>query len=139
MAARKFIISKRNLVLDGTRHKVSLGRRVILKLTTANYGTLSIFKLFIFPQIWYLQSMPRQSRIDAPGALHHIIARGIGRRNIFDDDHDRDKFLNRLETIIVQTQTCCFAWAPIPNHFLFLLRTGDAPGEGRGRYILKSY
>jgi hypothetical protein len=27
--------------------------------------------------------MPRQARIDAPGALHHIIARGIGRKKIF--------------------------------------------------------
>ena len=24
--------------------------------------------------------MPRKSRIDAPGALHHVIARGIGRQ-----------------------------------------------------------
>jgi hypothetical protein len=27
--------------------------------------------------------MPRQSRIDAPGALHHIIARGNEKRKIF--------------------------------------------------------
>ena len=26
--------------------------------------------------------MPRQSRIDAPGALHHIICRGIERRRV---------------------------------------------------------
>ncbi|MCP4214538.1 MAG: hypothetical protein GY765_07765, partial [bacterium] len=30
--------------------------------------------------------MPRQSRIDAPGALHHIIIRGIERKAIFKDD-----------------------------------------------------
>jgi REP-associated tyrosine transposase len=40
--------------------------------------------------------MPRQSRIDAPGALHHIIARGIERKKIFKDDVDRNDFLNRL-------------------------------------------
>lgn len=27
--------------------------------------------------------MPRHSRIDAAGALHHIVARGIGQRNMF--------------------------------------------------------
>jgi hypothetical protein len=27
--------------------------------------------------------MPRKSRIDAPGALHHFIVRGIARRKIF--------------------------------------------------------
>ena len=30
--------------------------------------------------------MPRSARIDAPGALHHIIARGIGRRRIFNKE-----------------------------------------------------
>jgi len=35
--------------------------------------------------------MPRQARIDAPGALHPIIARGIERREIFCDDEDRDE------------------------------------------------
>jgi hypothetical protein len=40
--------------------------------------------------------MPRKARIDAPGALHHIIARGIERRAIFQNDNDRDKFLDRL-------------------------------------------
>jgi hypothetical protein len=32
--------------------------------------------------------MPRQSRIDAPGALQHIIVRGIERLNIFTDDSE---------------------------------------------------
>jgi putative transposase len=71
--------------------------------------------------------MPRQSRIDAPGALHHIIARGIGSRNIFNDDQDRDNFVNRLETLLKQTRTGCYAWALIPNHFHLLLRTGNVP------------
>jgi len=30
--------------------------------------------------------MPRKARIDAPGALHHIIVRGIERRRIFSSD-----------------------------------------------------
>jgi hypothetical protein len=30
--------------------------------------------------------MPRKARIDAPGALHHIIVKGIDRRKIFFDD-----------------------------------------------------
>ena len=62
--------------------------------------------------------MPRQSRIDAPGALYYIIARGIGRRKIFDNDSDRDDFLDRLGTVITETRTACFAGALIPNHFL---------------------
>jgi REP-associated tyrosine transposase len=71
--------------------------------------------------------MPRKARIDAPGALHHIIARGIGRRKVFDDDVDRDFFIERLGTILFETETRCFAWALIPNHFHLLLRTGATP------------
>ena len=53
--------------------------------------------------------MPRRSRIDAPGALHHIIARGIDRQRIFKDDADRDNFVERLGNIVTETQTFCFA------------------------------
>jgi REP element-mobilizing transposase RayT len=40
--------------------------------------------------------MPRQARIDAPGALHHIIIRGIERKAIFKEDADRANFIERL-------------------------------------------
>jgi hypothetical protein len=40
--------------------------------------------------------MPRQARIDALGALHHIICMGIERRNIFKVNTDRNRFLERL-------------------------------------------
>jgi putative transposase len=71
--------------------------------------------------------MPRQSRINAPGALHHIIVRGIERRKIFLDDQDRYSFLERLGNIVEHTGTICYAWALIPNHTHLLLRTGQAP------------
>ena len=38
-------------------------------------------------------AMPRQSRIEAPGALHHVIIRGIKRKAIFKDDADRNEFI----------------------------------------------
>ena len=49
--------------------------------------------------------MPRKSRIDAPGALHHVIARGINRQKVFTDDTDRDNFLDRLGDLLVETKT----------------------------------
>ena len=61
--------------------------------------------------------MPRKARIDAPGALHHVIARGIGRRKTFNDNKDRDNFVERLETVLKPTRTGCFAWALVPNLF----------------------
>ena len=44
--------------------------------------------------------MPRKSRIDAVGALHHVIARGIDRGKIFQDLTDKFNFIARLEDII---------------------------------------
>jgi len=55
--------------------------------------------------------MPRKARIDAPGAFHHIIARGIEQRKIFEDDTDRINFLDRLRKVLSETGTKCFAWA----------------------------
>jgi len=83
--------------------------------------------------------MPRQSRIDAPGALHHIICRGIERRRIFEDDEDRDNFINRLGGILSETKTPCYAWALIPNHFHILTRTGGAPLSTIMRRLLTGY
>ena len=83
--------------------------------------------------------MPRQSRIDAPGALHHIIARGIERKEIFTDGVDRDNFLNRLGNILTETQTACFSWALIPNHFHLLLRTGTTSISTVMRRLLTGY
>ncbi len=60
--------------------------------------------------------MPRMARIDTPGALHHIIVRGINRKKIFFDDPDRDDFLDRLDGILVDSKTSCFAWAFMTNH-----------------------
>jgi REP element-mobilizing transposase RayT len=71
--------------------------------------------------------MPRKSRIDAPGALHHIIVRGIERRKIFFDDKDRDNFVDRVGGVVAETNTACYAWALIPNHFHLLLKTGQVP------------
>jgi hypothetical protein len=52
--------------------------------------------------------MPRRARIDAPGAVHHIMTREIERRKIFFDDQDRDEFVGRLAGLISETQTQCF-------------------------------
>jgi len=84
--------------------------------------------------------MPRQPRLDAPGVLQHVMARGIERRKIFWDDKDRSSFLERLAMIFEETQTQCYAWALIPNHFHLLLRTSlsasaDACDAGRGQHL----
>lgn len=83
--------------------------------------------------------MPRKARIDAVGALHHIIVRGIERRKIFHDDDDRENFLDRLGTIVFETETTCLAWALMPNHLHLLLQTGSVPIATVMRRLLTGY
>ncbi len=83
--------------------------------------------------------MPRHARIDAPGALHHIMARGMDRQKIFRSDVDREDFLKRLGTIIIESQTRCFAWALLPNHFHLLLQTGGVPLASVMRRLMTGY
>ena len=83
--------------------------------------------------------MPRKARIDAPGALHHIICRGIERQNIFWTDEDRNNFVERLGSILDETDTGCYAWALLPNHFHLLLRTGITPISTIMKRLLTGY
>lgn len=54
--------------------------------------------------------MPRQARLDAPGTLHHVIIRGIERKEIEKDDHDSQNFVYRMGTIALETGTLFYAW-----------------------------
>jgi len=71
--------------------------------------------------------------------MHHIIARGIERGNIFEDDSDRNNFLERLGAIALETDTRCYAWALIPNHFHLVLKTGRKPIATVMRRLLTGY
>ena len=83
--------------------------------------------------------MPRKARIDTPGALHYIIVRGIERRSIFYDDLDRENFIERFGIVLTESDTPCFAWALIPNHFHLLLKTGTTPMATVMRRLLTGY
>ena len=83
--------------------------------------------------------MPRQARIDAPGALHHIILKGIERTPIFKDEQDYRNFLERLGAILTDTSTPCYAWALMTNHVHLLLRTGLTPIATVMRRLLTGY
>lgn len=83
--------------------------------------------------------MPRLARLDAPGVIHHIIIRGIERRKIFRDNHDRENLLERLGKLLLETKTGCYAWAFLPNHAHFLLRRGEVPLATLMRRLLTGY
>lgn len=83
--------------------------------------------------------MPRQARIDAPGALHHIIIRGIEKKVVFRDDSDRVCFVERLGKVLSDTATPCYAWSLMSNHIHLLLMTGMVPIATVMRRLLTGY
>ncbi len=69
--------------------------------------------------------------MDAPGVIHHVIIRGIEKGAIFRDQADREDFIRRLEALIPETQTRCYAWVLMRNHADFLLPQWSVP-PGKG-------
>ncbi len=83
--------------------------------------------------------MPRGPRLDAPGVLHHVMARGIEGRQIFQDDRDREDFVRRLAAVSEAMGLGVYAWALLPNHFHLLVRTGRLPLARAMRSLLTGY
>jgi putative transposase len=69
------------------------------------------------------EAIPRQSRLDASGMLHHIMIRGIERRKIFLNTTDYEDLFDRLAKLLPETQTVFYAWSLMPNHAHFLFCT----------------
>jgi REP element-mobilizing transposase RayT len=67
--------------------------------------------------------MPRGPRVDFPGAVHHVYARGIEKRPIYLDDVDRKSFLDRIGKNLPKWGMRCLAWSLMPNHFHLLLQS----------------
>jgi REP element-mobilizing transposase RayT len=68
--------------------------------------------------------MPRQARLDSPGTLHHVIIRGIEKKDIVQDKYDRKIMVTRLGDLAVETKTNIYAWALMSNHMHILLKSG---------------
>ncbi|HWQ25813.1 MAG TPA: hypothetical protein VN367_03420, partial [Chlorobaculum sp.] len=69
--------------------------------------------------------MPRGPRLDSLGTLHHVIIRGIEKREIVTDDKDRDNFVSRMGAVALKTGTGIYAWALMTNHAHILLKSGQ--------------
>lgn len=83
--------------------------------------------------------MPRLARLDISGLLQHVIVRGIEQRNIFNDDHDRQLFVDRLFSLLSETGVRCYAWALLSNHAHFLLMPTATPLSYFMRRLLTGY
>ena len=83
--------------------------------------------------------MLRIARLDTPGLLNHVMIRGIELRKIFNDDKDRDNFVERLSTLLPETKAKCYEWSFLSNHAHFLFRSGPAGIASLMRRLLTGY
>ena len=83
--------------------------------------------------------MPRQARLDSPGTLHHVMIRGIEKRRIIDDEHDRKDFVRRLGLLAQETKTPVYAWALMSNHAHLLVCSGTLGLAKFMRRLLTGY
>jgi putative transposase len=71
--------------------------------------------------------MARQPRIEFPGALYHVTARGIERREIYRDDRDRERFLSLLAVRVPRFEVSVLAYCLMTNHVHLAVQTGATP------------
>ena len=83
--------------------------------------------------------MPRQARLDIPGALHHIMIRGINKSAIFKDDQDKTLFLERLGQHVIGGKCAVYAWAVMDNHVHLLFKSGQRGISSVMRKLLTWY
>lgn len=83
--------------------------------------------------------MPRQARLDVPGALHHIMVRGINKSAIFKNDQDRARFLERLGENVSAAHASVYAWVLMRNHVHILFKSGSEGISAVMRRLLTWY
>lgn len=83
--------------------------------------------------------MARQKRLNLPGAIYHVIVRGINRAAVFKDEADRREFLGRITLALEKTACQCHGWALMTNHFHLLIRTADRSLSEMMRKSLAGY
>ncbi len=74
----------------------------------------------------YSTGMARSLRIEYPGALYHLTARGNRGEAIYLDDGDRRAFLDILGEVIEHFGWLCHGYCLMDNHYHLLIETPEA-------------
>jgi len=74
----------------------------------------------------YGSRVTRPLRIQFPGGVYHVTARGNGRQALFADDADCERFLQVLAAVVARYRLLCHAYCLMGNHYHLLLETLEA-------------
>ncbi|MBC8163722.1 MAG: transposase, partial [Roseiflexaceae bacterium] len=69
--------------------------------------------------------MARPLRIEFPGAIYHLTARGNARAAIYHDDADRELFLDTLGEVVTRFGWLWHAYCLMNNHYHVLIETPE--------------
>lgn len=69
--------------------------------------------------------MARPLRIEYPGAVYHITSRGNEKRDVYEDDQDRERFLSILRHVEERYNWFCHAYCLMDNHYHLIVETPD--------------
>ena len=68
-------------------------------------------------------NMARPLRIEFPGAVYHITARGNARVRIYEQARDRELFLGIFSEVVKRFNWLCHAYCLMDNHYHLLVET----------------
>ncbi|MHB9155911.1 MAG: transposase [Endomicrobiales bacterium] len=83
--------------------------------------------------------MPRHTRIHAPGAAYHIIARGGSGRKIYLNDNDRRQFLSLIKSTRLKYPFTLYSYVLMSDHFHLLVEVGEKTTSRIMQSLLTSY
>ena len=83
--------------------------------------------------------MPRAPRIKSKTGIYHIVMRGINHQTLFEDEEDRDRFIQTLQRYREICEYKLYAYCLMDNHLHLLLMEGKEPLETVMRRIGGSY
>ena len=70
--------------------------------------------------------MSRPLRIEYPGAVYHVTSRGNDKQAVFQDDQDRETFLEILSHVNNRYNWLCHAYCLMGTHYHLMIETPDA-------------
>lgn len=83
--------------------------------------------------------MARQLRHHYAGGWYHITARGMGRREIFEDDRDREHFIELLAGMVGRYGVVLHAYVLMDNHYHLLIETPAGNASRALQWLNLSY
>jgi REP element-mobilizing transposase RayT len=83
--------------------------------------------------------MARKLRLEYPGAIYHVMNRGDRQEPIFEDDGDRERFLETLTETCLKTGWLVHAYCLMGNHFHLVVETPQANLVAGMQWLLGTY